>query len=217
MPPQIVRLVESIPEWLYPFVEVIDGHIVRELIVERDVAVEDWTKTAVRDEPIIDVKVRDEPIFGRDPGSVIGPYVLSGWGSVEIRKEQDRRLAIKQGATQQFHERLAPVLIAAAVGLSGIALWLQYRWLQGNSSLWFAILTTATAIGSAWQVLSDFAVRRRFAAPNYYAHCMTISMASVLLIAEWGVAGMFHSLSWVPLIVPGATAIPNYQLGRLFR
>lgn len=38
MPPQIVRLVESIPEWLYPFVEVIDGHIVRELIIERDVS-----------------------------------------------------------------------------------------------------------------------------------------------------------------------------------
>ena len=96
MPPPIVRLVDSIPRWLYPFVEVIDGQIVRELIIERDVSVEDWTQVDVRDEPIIDI----------DPGIVIGPYVLSGWGSMEIQKEQERRQVAQQ--TSNGRSRRSP-------------------------------------------------------------------------------------------------------------
>lgn len=207
MPPQIVRLVESIPEWLYSFVEVIDGYIVRELIIERDVSVEDWTQVDVRDEPILDL----------DPGIVIGPYVLSGWGSGEIRKEQERRQAIQQASTQQFHQSLAPVLMVAVIGLSGVALWLEYRWMLGQGGLLFVLLTTVTAIAATWQASVDHALSHRFAAPKYYAHCMTISMALFLLTAEWGIARMFNSLSWMPPVMLMATAFLSCQVGRLFR
>jgi hypothetical protein len=179
MPPQIVRLVESIPEWLYPFGEVIDGHIVRELIIERDIAVEDWTKVDVRDEPIIEYDVRDDPIFAVDPGIVIGPYVLSGWGSVEIRKEQERRLAVEQAVRQERQVSLVPVLTAATIGLSVIALWLQYRWLRGNGGLLFFGLATVTAIGAAWQAMYDHAISRRISAPKYYALCLTIKQSLI--------------------------------------
>ena len=46
---------------------------------------------------------------------------------------------------------------------------------------------------------------------------MTISMALVLLLAEWGVARMFNSLSWVTPVILGATAFLSFQLGRMFR
>ena len=49
MPLPIVNLVKSIPEWLYPFVEVIDGHIICERVVAPNQSVEDWTKVDVRD------------------------------------------------------------------------------------------------------------------------------------------------------------------------
>jgi hypothetical protein len=207
MPPQIVRLVDSIPEWLYPFVEVIDGQIVRELIIERDVSVEDWTKVDVRDEPIMDI----------DPGIVIGPCVLSGWGSLEIRKEQERRQAIEDVRTDRSNRRVEPVLIVAATGLSGIALGFQYHSAQGHGNLLFVMATTGTAIVAAWQAFLTHAAVNRFAAPKHYAHCMAISAATVLMAAEWGVARIFHSMSWVTPIVLGATAVLGFQIGRLFR
>lgn len=80
-PPPVGRLVERVPRWLYPAVEIIDGQIFRERIIERDTGTADWT----------DVQVRDEPIFGSDPSVIIGPYVLVGWGPREIAAEERRR------------------------------------------------------------------------------------------------------------------------------
>lgn len=207
MPPQIVRLVESIPEWLYPFVEVIDGQIVRELIIERDVSVKDWTQVDVRDEPILEL----------DPGIVIGPYVLSGWGSVEIQKEQQRRQAIEQAGTLRFQQSLTPLLIAAAIGLSGSALWLQWRWMLGHGGLLFVLLTNAAVVAAIWQAFENRAFGRRFAAPQHYAYGMTISLALLLLTAEWGVAVMFISLSWMTPVMLMATAFLSYHIAQLFR
>ncbi len=207
MPPPIVKLVDSIPSWLYPFVEVIDGQIVRELIIERDVSVEDWTQVDVRDEPIIDI----------DPGIVIGPFVLSGWGSMEIRKEQERRQAAQQQATEKVDARIAPLLVVAATGLSGIALWFQYLASTGHGNWLFVVLTTVTAVGAAWQAFLTHATRYRFAAPMHYALCMAICTSMVLMSAEWSVARIFHSMSWVTPVVLGATAFLGLQIGRLFR
>lgn len=207
MPPPIVRLVDSVPIWLYPFVEVIDGQIVRELIIERDISVEDWTQVDVRDEPIIDI----------DPAIVIGPYVLSGWGSMEIRKEQERRQVAQQQATEAVDARLAPLLFVAAIGLSGIALWFQYLASAGQGNWSFVVLTTVTAVGAAWQAFLSHATCHRFAAPGHYALCMAICTATGLMSAEWLVAQIFYSMSWVTLVVLWATSIVGCKIGRLFR
>ena len=80
-----------------------------------------------------------------------------------------------------------------------------------------AATRAVTSIGSVWQVLSDCAIRRRFAAPMFYAHCMTICMALLLLMAEWCVARVFNPLSWVIPLILGATAFLCYHVGRQFR
>jgi len=207
MPPQIVRLIGSIPEWLYPFVEVIDGQIVRELIIERDISIEDWTQVDVRDEPIIDV----------DPGIVIGPFVLSGWGSVEIGKEQERRRAVQRKASEAANSRLTSVLIASAIGLSGIALWFQYRFSRGNGSGAFVVLTTVTALAAAWQAFLAHAALNHFAAPRHYTHCMAICTAMVLISAEWVVARIFNPMSWVTPAALVTIGYLGFRLARLFR
>jgi len=207
MPPQIVRLVNAIPEWLYPFVEVIDGQIVRELIIERDVSVEDWTQVNVRDEPINDI----------DPGIIIGLFVLSGWGSFEIRKEQERRQAIQRLVTEETEFRLAPVFTVAAVGLSGIAVWFRYRTVLEGRKQWVVVLVTAFAAYSAWQASLSYAIRHRFAAPEYYAICMAGCTGAGLILAQWGVAPKLDSMSWVTPVALCAAATLCFHLGRLFR
>src|SRR5690606_29133708 len=94
-----------------PFVEVIDGRIVRERIIERDIEVEDWTQVEVHDRPIIDY----------DPGIVIGPYVLCGWGPREVAAELERHRAEPAQAEQEVDKLLYPVFAVAAVGLSIVA------------------------------------------------------------------------------------------------
>ena len=54
IPPPVANLIKAIPTWLYPSVEVIDGDIIRERIIERDTGVEDWRVAQVDDEPIVD-------------------------------------------------------------------------------------------------------------------------------------------------------------------
>ena len=70
---------------------------------------------------------------------------------------------------------------------------------------------------AAWQAFLTHAALNRFAAPTHYAHSMTIGAATVLMCAEWGVARIFHSVSWVTPLALGAIAFLAFQIGRLFR
>jgi hypothetical protein len=206
-PPHVDQLINSIPEWLYPFVEVIDGHIVRERIIERDVKVEDWTQ----------VQVHDEPIMGYEPGVIVGPYVLTGWGPREIAIEQERRKSVEQVATLSFDKQLAPVFVAAATGLSLIALMLLYRSLQGHGGFLFAMLATAAAISSVWQAVFGFEARRRNPNAGQYSHFVTATVAFLLLLSEWLLARTFFSLSWLTPVMLAGAAVISYLLGRQFK
>ena len=150
MPPEVRRLVERVPAWLYPFVSVIDGDLFRERIVEQDVKLEEWT----------DVQVRDEPIFGCEPAVIIGPYVLTGWGPREVRQEQDRRSSAQESGLAHSSlltsARRAPLFVAAAVVLSLIALLLMGRAMNGSGGAVFVVLASLAAIGCAWQAALDF-------------------------------------------------------------
>jgi hypothetical protein len=109
IPPPVARLIENVPRWLYPGVEIIDGQIFRERIIERDTGVADWT----------DVEVRDEPIFGSDPAVIIGPYVLVGWGPREIEEEERRRAAEHVVADTFPSTEAAPVWLTISRALFG--------------------------------------------------------------------------------------------------
>ncbi len=211
MPSQVVPLIEKIPDWLYPFVQVIDGDIFRERIIERDTQVEDWA----------DVDVRDEPIYGAEPGVIIGPFVLTGWGPREVGEEQSRRHKIQDAALQQATEgtarRRAPWLVAGAVVLSLVALLLLVRWSQGSGNLLFAVLAIAAAIATVWQAAFDFATARRNPTALLAAHCATVSIACQMLLAGWLVVRWFQPVSWLTPVALGIAAVLAHVFGRRFQ
>lgn len=212
MPPQVVPLIEKIPDWLYPFVQVIDGDIFRERIIERDTQVEEWVDS---------VEVRDEPIYGTEPGVIIGPFVLTGWGPREVGEEQSRRHKIQDAAAQQANvttaQRRAPWLVAGAVVLSLVALLLLVRWLQGSGNLLFAILAIAAAIATVWQAAFDFATARRNPTALLAAHCATVSIACQMLLAGWLVVRWFQPVSWLTPVALGIAAVLAHVFGRRFQ
>jgi hypothetical protein len=207
MPPQVARLVGQVPDWLYPFVQVIDGDIFRERVIEQDTGVETWT----------DVHVHDEPIYGHEPGVIIGPYVLTGWGPREVGQEQARRETVEKTAIAQTARRRAPWFVAASVVMTLVALLLLIQLLRGGGGGLFVVLATIAAIGAAWQATFDFATARRNPTAALAAHFSAATMAFQILLGYWLVARWFQPMSWVTPVALGLAAIVSYAIGRRFR
>lgn len=205
MPPPVGRLVKTVPDWLAPFVQVIDGQIFRERIIERDTKVATWE----------DVEVRDEPILGWEPAVIIGPYVLTGWGPREVEREQTRRRMLRetrdsekavQAATYRF-----PASIVAATVLTLLAVMLLVLSYQGQGgSAIFSLLATVTAVGCVWQAAHDYAVRRRAPRAALLAHWVAACVGLQILLAEWLIARWFAPLSWVTPVALGLGALVCY-------
>lgn len=211
MPPAVVRLVEVVPEWLYDFVQVIDGDIFRERIVEQDSKVEDWA----------DVQVRDEPIIGCEPGVIIGPYVLTGWGPREVAAESDRRKSVAADAAREHSvnaaRRRAPLFAAATLTLTLAALGLLLHAMRGNEGMMMAIVATVTAIGTLWQAAFDDGTARRNPTAALSSHFLTVSLGCHLLVAEWFIARWYMPLSWLTPVALLGVALVSQSIGRRFR
>ncbi len=191
MPLQVQRLIEAIPEWLYPFVEVIDGQIVRERIAERDIAVADWSRVEVRDVPTIDF----------DPAVIIGPFVLSGWGAVEIREEEKRRRGFVNGSHESVQPWQARAFAVMATVLSGVCMWLSFRWLCGQGGLLFVLMAGATGIASTWQASFAVATLRKSPSATKFANSLAVAATAMLFVGVWVLARTFFPMSFVTPVV----------------
>lgn len=65
-----------IPAWLRPHLRFVTGTQTRERIVERDLGTETWEHT-------------DRTLLARDPAIVLDGYVLTGWGTLDRRREAE--------------------------------------------------------------------------------------------------------------------------------
>jgi hypothetical protein len=86
IPVRVSPVTSHMPEWLSPFVRVVDGQQIRDLRIEREISRERFTDvdtqvTTWEETPPV---VREEPVFRYDPAIVIGHYVLAGWNEDEI-------------------------------------------------------------------------------------------------------------------------------------
>lgn len=200
MPLPVQRLVETIPGWLEPFVQVIDGQIFRERIIERDLTVTRWE----------DVEVRDEPIFGCEPAVIVGSYVLTGWGPREVAAEEARR-AVCESQARENRTRLQadvrfPIFAGTAAVLAVISLILFTLAHRGQASTLVAMISTVTAICATWQAALCYAVRERLPKPMLWTHLMTAAIASPLFVLEWLIARWFQPLDWLTpvMLIVGA-------------
>jgi hypothetical protein len=136
MPPKVQRLVNSIPEWLYDLVQIIDGEIIRERVVERDYRNDLWE----------DTKTRDVPIYGCEPAVIIDQYVLTGWGPREVATEQNRLASLGQANQQQAFRGEKFAWLAACV-LASIGAALMYAMATRDPSgslVWSGVLVFAS-------------------------------------------------------------------------
>jgi hypothetical protein len=201
MPPPVERLCRAVPDWLKPFVEVIDGTIFRERIIERDVQVANWQ----------DVQVIDEPIVGCEPGVIIGSFVLTGWGPREVEAELRRREALTHESTSIQKAASAtiryPVAIVGATLLAILAVALMFRATSGVGGGWGVLFTAVLALAAAWQAAFDYATVRRnpFAIP--WANVLTFSLGCQFAVALWLIARLHQPLHWTTPVTLIALAI----------
>jgi len=203
MPPAVERLCHAVPEWLKPFVEVIDGTIFRERIIERDIQVTNWE----------DVRVVDEPIVGHEPGVIIGSYVLTGWGPREVDAELRRRHTSthqRELAQQAASATIRyPIATAGAALLATASVALMFRAMSGDGSGWLVLVTVAIAIAATWQAAFDYAIVRRDESAAPWANVLTFSLGCQFAVVLWVIARLYHPLHWatpVTLVVLAVSA-----------
>jgi len=205
MPPPVERLCRAVPEWLKPFVEVIDGTIFRERIIERDVRVANWQDVQVIDQVI------DEPIVGHEPGVIIGSFVLTGWGPREVEAElrrRETRTKERESAQQAASATIRyPIAIVGATLLAILAVALMFCATNGVGGGWGVLFTAVLALAAAWQAAFDYATVRRnpFAIP--WANVLTFSVGCQFAVALWIIARLHEPLHWATPVTLVALAI----------
>ncbi len=211
MPPTVQQLCETVPTWLYPFVQVIDGTIIRERIIERDASVDHWT----------DTQIRDEPIIGYEPAVIIGTFVLTGWGPREVQAEIERREAVArdEAAKQAFNSATTrwPWLVAASILLAVASVWLTLVSNRGSLSELLTLICIGGTLLSIRHAAFDRAIANRNASADIWSNLTTASLGSQFLTALWLAAGMYRNTTWfIPAGLIAIAAVCHF-FSRIFR
>ncbi len=185
MPPAVVELTNHVPEWLYSFVQVVDGDLCTESIETHSGKSKAWQ----------DVSITRRPIYGWEPAVIIGPYVLTGWGPREVAAELARRDAVAAREHAESFEGRLPWLAAGLLSLAALFLW--WKALQGTGGTFFALLSLVAAWMLIWQAVFDREVRRRNASAAVVAFWQSSVVGFSLLTISDLIARFY--LSAVPI------------------
>jgi hypothetical protein len=185
MPPAAEQVCEYIPDWLEPFVQVINGTLFRELIVERDVEVSDWG----------DVELIDEPIVGPEAAIVFGGFVLTDWGPKESAGEQVRREYLRRAkrfatSNRTFEITLMVTILATLCTFASGFMPIEDGWR-------ITALLSVLVLASCWRISFDYAALCHSYDPHRFANFVAISTTLPLGCWVWVGTGTFQPLGAV--------------------
>lgn len=83
IPGHVLRLLKTMPEWLCELTELVQGKTRTDIVVARDIYVEELEATE------IEMQEWEQPSFC--PLVTVGDYVLTGWGAREVEVESARQ------------------------------------------------------------------------------------------------------------------------------
>ncbi len=174
MPPAVVELTQKVPDWLGPFVQVVDGDLCRETIETHTQKAKAWQ----------DATVTRRPIYGWEPAVIIGPYVLTGWGPREVTAELARREMLPMSTPPQTYRHLVLGLITGL--LVGTGVYLYWRAVRGVDP-WFGILALVVATRLVWQELFEPEIVLRYPVARIVSVALMI-LSVIVAIVVIGVA-----------------------------
>lgn len=160
LPLAVRELLDRIPDWLESVVRIIDGTLVRALIVERDIETESWENR----------QLTDRVYFRCEPGVVIDHIVLTGWGPLDIDAELFRR-ELEDKSTRRTDDSTRSALWATGCGLLSLFS-LALHWFSGGiADLAYAYVVIVLAVGCCLAALNSYAIahRSRFRAGQPFA------------------------------------------------
>ena len=143
IPQPIQPLIEALPEWLRPLVELVDGERYSMLIVAEKVDEIETQRETVHEEAEI---VHSDVLLHFDPAIVVDRYVLTGWGPEEADAEQQRRDARQEEAEQTADAQVAALWFwPASVGVV-LAIVLG-AWMTALAAVWAPLGVIGPALG----------------------------------------------------------------------
>jgi len=181
IPKRIRTMLETVPLWLHPEIEIVDGDLFREQSRKRHKRTEEWTERHVQQ-----TRIRYDP----DPAATLGTFVLGAWKTDEADLEKrDIEIAEQDRdhhhATQQREDaragwrqvKRAALLQLIPLGIHGLALGLG-PWAHG--------LAVIVSIALLWQLLPAL---KHFALAgdvnpntNYYVLSLAVAIFGLLAI-----------------------------------
>ncbi len=202
MIPPAMELVKSIPTWLRPFVEVVDGTLYWERVIPKERSISHWEDATETQEPIVATPM-DLPLFGFEPAICIGSFVLIGWGPREIEAEQIRQQDRQQRASRiaRMHaaeKRFLGMSVLCSI-LTILSMSTLTRVLQGDGGSGLGLLLALGAMFTAWSSAVNWQVALRGTVSTRVASDWLAKYIVLFVFMGWFVVRSFHPVS---LLIP---------------
>jgi len=217
IPAEKQAFIDQVPSWIRQHMRILEGDLILERVIERDVREEQWETTPV---------LRSS--YELEPAILLGHYVITGWGQREIDRENFRRKRIETRDDQQSqpvdprqrahagstYDSLTPW--ATAVSGGAVAMMMFSR-LQPAIMVPLAVLLTLTGIGLGGKCVADYSHWKRGAIDWLFVIAASLTVAGGLIAAQSllygimfgrlpmiGIAVVLSVLAWVASAIAGS-------------